>query len=173
MFRRLQVENEANVLRSCQDVPVIQEARKKKDVCDMAVKNCSATEPPGPVCQPIKAIDSIWKMQLYIRQHGGVVSRLNINNPKAFTEFFESVPTGVFEDATPCVDWPSCGQPYGHAVLIIGYNNTAEPPYWIGLNSWGTDWADKGIFRIKYGISGEYTYCTTCRGATQAALAAL
>jgi hypothetical protein len=27
-----------------------------------------------------------------------------------------------------------------HCVLAVGYNTTANPPYWIIRNSWGEDW---------------------------------
>jgi hypothetical protein len=44
--------------------------------------------------------------------------------------------------------------PYGHAVSIVGWGiendvpNYGTLPYWIVRNSWGTDWADKGFFKI-------------------------
>jgi len=46
----------------------------------------------------------------------------------------------------------------GHCVAIVGYNNTER--YWICKNSWGTNWGEKGWFRIKYDecIIGETTY---------------
>jgi len=50
----------------------------------------------------------------------------------------------------------SCGHTWvegeggGHAVLIVGYNDSAPQPYWIALNSWGTETGrPNGLFRIK------------------------
>lgn len=41
---------------------------------------------------------------------------------------------------------------YGHAVHIIGFDNTRA--YWIVKNSWGPDFANGGYFRIAFGMSG-------------------
>ena len=37
----------------------------------------------------------------------------------------------------------------GHAVLLVGYNDTGG--YWIVKNSWSTGWGESGYFKIKYG----------------------
>ena len=41
----------------------------------------------------------------------------------------------------------------GHAVKIIGwgYDEVDEVPYWLGANSWGSDWGEQGFFRIRRG----------------------
>lgn len=66
------------------------------------------------------AIDSVWRMQLIIRQLGGVVTRINIQNPKLFNDFFASNPTGVFNDSSTCpsAEYARCGQPFAHAILV-------------------------------------------------------
>jgi cathepsin H len=40
-----------------------------------------------------------------------------------------------------------------HAVLAVGFNETAEVPYYIVKNSWGDKWGEKGFFRIKKGVN--------------------
>ncbi|MCK5055302.1 MAG: hypothetical protein KAT34_01495 [Candidatus Aminicenantes bacterium] len=40
----------------------------------------------------------------------------------------------------------------GHIVAMVGYDNPGE--YWICKNSWGTDWGEKGYFRIAFGQVG-------------------
>jgi C1A family cysteine protease len=35
---------------------------------------------------------------------------------------------------------------FGHAVVLVGYNN--EQRYWLVKNSYGSNWADGGLFRV-------------------------
>jgi len=39
----------------------------------------------------------------------------------------------------------------GHGVVIVGWDDTTDPPCWIVKNSWGTGWGESGYFRIKRG----------------------
>jgi len=39
----------------------------------------------------------------------------------------------------------------GHAVIIVGYEIINNKPNWILQNSWGSNWADGGFFRIAAG----------------------
>lgn len=51
----------------------------------------------------------------------------------------------------------NCGTNLNHAVNIVGYNTTTNPPFWIVRNSWGTWWGEKGYIRI--GISDGNGVC--------------
>jgi len=42
-----------------------------------------------------------------------------------------------------------------HCVQLVGYDKTANPPYWKIRNSWSADWGDNGYIRIPYGSN----YC--------------
>ncbi len=67
------------------------------------------------------------------------------------------------------------GQDPNHAVVIVGWGNENGMDYWIGRNSWGPTWGQKGYFLIQRGVNkcGIETYpvfvklpwvwaCATC-----------
>jgi hypothetical protein len=35
---------------------------------------------------------------------------------------------------------------FAHAIMLVGYNNQQQ--YWLAKNSWGTGWADSGLFKV-------------------------
>jgi len=60
-----------------------------------------------------------------------------------------------------------CGDDLDHCVQIVGWNTdpTAQIPYWIIRNSWGTDWGLNGYLWVERnkdecGVSDEATYVT-------------
>jgi len=42
-------------------------------------------------------------------------------------------------------------QKVDHAVLLVGWGEEFDQKYWLVQNSWGTDWGEKGFFRIARG----------------------
>lgn len=61
------------------------------------------------------------------------------------------------------------GSALDHGVLLVGYNNTASPPYWIIKNSWGPEWGEDGYIRIRKGTNeclvSEYAITAIVSGA--------
>ena len=43
-----------------------------------------------------------------------------------------------------------------HAIVMVGYNDDANPPYWKLRNSWGTNWGEDGYFRVAQQGGGEW-----------------
>lgn len=41
----------------------------------------------------------------------------------------------------------------GHAVKLIGWGEEDGIPYWLAVNSWGLDWGDNGLFKIRRGTN--------------------
>merc|ERR1719498_1777550 len=60
------------------------------------------------------------------------------------TPAFENYKGGIFKDTTGCTS-------IDHAISIAGYGRdpATGDDYWIGRNSWGTYWGEKGWFRIR------------------------
>ncbi|MEC7385236.1 MAG: C1 family peptidase, partial [Planctomycetota bacterium] len=58
------------------------------------------------------------------------------------TQDFTAYESGVFQPTSDSVIG-------GHAVEIVGYDDTSDPPSWIVRNSWGPEWGDGGFFKIR------------------------
>ncbi|CAO4378618.1 unnamed protein product [Caenorhabditis nigoni] len=41
----------------------------------------------------------------------------------------------------------------GHAIKIIGWGTENGTAYWLIANSWGTNWGEKGFFKIRRGVN--------------------
>ncbi len=66
---------------------------------------------------------------------------------EVYGDFYPNYTGGVYRHTYGDLIW-------GHCVTIVGYDNTwgeEDEGYWIVKNSWGTEWGEKGWFRIAYG----------------------
>jgi hypothetical protein len=77
--------------------------------------------------------------------------------------------TGILTDdgdcacsSTTCID---------HAVLMVGYSDTTDPPSWIVKNSWGTGWGEDGYFKISQQEKGDWGLFGVVSHGVQAQLA--
>jgi C1A family cysteine protease len=78
------------------------------------------------------------RMKEHIYRYGAITTCLVI-----YSDFF-SYGGGVYRHATEDVAG-------GHCVSLIGWDD--DQGCWIGKNSWGTGWGERGFFRIGYGDS--------------------
>lgn len=62
---------------------------------------------------------------------------------EADTREFQLYGGGVFD--------APCGTALDHGVLVVGYNASADPAYWIVKNSWGASWGEEGYIRMSMG----------------------
>ncbi len=70
---------------------------------------------------------------------------------QAFYDFWGNQPeSAVWDPDSYCGHTWISSEGGGHAVLIVGYDDSASTPYWIVLNSWGTtSQRPNGLFRMK------------------------
>lgn len=54
---------------------------------------------------------------------------------------FKFYSSGIYDD-------PKCGNKTDHAVVIVGYGEENQIPYWLIKNSWGKLWGNKGYIKI-------------------------
>ncbi|CCD14932.1 unnamed protein product [Trypanosoma congolense IL3000] len=68
-------------------------------------------------------------------------------------------PVAIAVDATSFQDYTggvltSCiSKQLDHGVLLVGYDDTSKPPYWIIKNSWSEKWGEEGYIRIEKGTN--------------------
>ncbi|WIA37224.1 hypothetical protein OEZ86_014174 [Tetradesmus obliquus] len=121
--------------------------------CDTVFNKCSSNKPLAECSY--KALSEFWEIQQAIRVNGAVVTRVSVGSN--FVEYFQSNPKGVYNISTSDDSIP-------HAVILIGYNNIEG--YWWAQNSYGTTFADQGVFKIAYGIAlagnPNETYAINC-----------
>jgi len=85
-------------------------------------------------------------------QKGPVVGRFDVYSD------FSNYKSGIYEKT------PSATYEGGHCISIVGYNKSQG--YWICKNSWGTDWGEKGYFRIAFGEVEIGTYVRKINGVS-------
>ncbi len=86
--------------------------------------------------QYITATSELLKSAIYYQ--GPVVATMEI-----YEDFYYNYSSGIYS----YVSGNALG---GHAVEVVGFNETGPEPYFIVKNSWGPDWGENGYFRIAY-----------------------
>jgi len=115
--------------------------------CNSRFSNCPNKCQDGttPVYYGIKKLyqlqpRNVTQMQLDILSNGPLVIYIDASSTS-----FEMYTSGILQ-CTP-------GFQLDHTVQIIGWGVDGNAPYWIGKNSWGTNWGEEGYFKIGRGIN--------------------
>lgn len=53
----------------------------------------------------------------------------------------------------------TCTTKMDHAVQIVAYDQTNNPPFWVVRNSWGTGWGEQGYIRMQMGLNAPQGLC--------------
>eukprot|EP00796_Vickermania_ingenoplastis_P007859 gene7859-5486_t len=68
-------------------------------------------------------------------------------------------PLGIAVDGTDLLSYAggivteATSTELNHAMLLVGYDDESDPPYWIIKNSWGTKWGEEGYLLLKKGVN--------------------
>jgi cathepsin B len=86
----------------------------------------------------------ITDIQNALYSNGPLQACFNVYNN--FYTYFSMHPQGVYTSASGSLVG-------GHCVKLIGWGVEGSQDYWLFANSWGTDWADSGFFKMARGIN--------------------
>ncbi|WIA21131.1 hypothetical protein OEZ85_005443 [Tetradesmus obliquus] len=133
-------------------------------------------EQPGYSCS-FKSLSSFWQIQQHIRTHGSAITRIAMYDDFN-VQFNRSAAKRTVMQLNPYRRNTTAKLQYGHAALIVGYDN--DNFTWTVLNSWGSGSTPSnprktggttkdGMFRIRMGVAGvgtpDLTYGVVCEPA--------
>ncbi|AAQ21608.1 cathepsin [Cryptophlebia leucotreta granulovirus] len=105
---------------------------------------------------PYYGLDSVCKKTPWELNISGCKRYILQNENKLKELLVVNGPISVAIDVSDVINYKSgiadiCENNNGlnHAVLLVGYGEYDEVPYWILKNSWGIEWGEDGFFRIQ------------------------
>ncbi|XP_063375831.1 procathepsin L-like [Cydia fagiglandana] len=119
---------------------------------------------PNHTNQTISTVTNVTSFQIVIPKDEETLKQLLYNTGPLAVAFDSSE---LFEYAKGIYN-PSqfdCSYEPDHTALLVGYGIEDGTKYWILKNSWGTEWGEKGYFRLARGKKACHmgmTYTATC-----------
>jgi len=117
-----------------------------KDLSCSDINTCRNCHPPANPsnCFAVKNFTRVFVDQ-YASVHGvdNIMAEISTRGPVAV-----GIDATVLEDYTGGIITKTSPSSINHIVSIVGYGTDNGVDYWIGRNSWGQYWGEKGYFRI-------------------------
>jgi len=99
--------------------------------------NCVDKSKPVFYRGKLNPLTSVAAMQNAIYTYGSIVT------------YVDAIPFEIYDGGV--LMCPSSAKQIDHAVVLIGWGEQNNVPYWLGYNSWGVDWGNDGYFLIRRG----------------------
>lgn len=134
------------------DYPYVDRLGTTTDTCQLSGKEV-AYRPPE-TRKVLDRRDKLTFQERLTRMKEGLVHQPVAVAMKANCDLITSYKSGVLtEDGGCACSQSSC---LDHAVLMVGYNDTHDPPYFLVKNSWGQLYGEGGYFRVAQTAKGDY-----------------
>jgi cathepsin X len=125
--------------KTCEAIDVCRDCRGPPPaVNETGLENCWAVDYKKYYVSNYYSLSGADKMKADIYKYGPISCGIDV------TDNFEAYKGGIYSEkkAIPLIN---------HELSVVGwgYDEETQTEYWIGRNSWGTYWGEKGFFRIK------------------------
>lgn len=124
--------------RACTDLDVCRDCSWPPPAeGDSGLENCTAVPAKKYYLSEYWMLHGADKMKAEIAANGPISCGMHV------TDAFETYAGGIYSEK---VLLPTCN----HEISLVGYgyDEESDREYWIGRNSWGTNWGEEGFFRI-------------------------
>jgi len=89
-------------------------------------------------------------LKTMVYEHGAVTAGLYFNPIRDWLIQTRAA-GGVFGIFSGCTNRDNIIEDLSHDVSVVGYGTENDVDYWLIKNSWGTNWGDKGYFKLARG----------------------
>lgn len=125
--------------QSCEPIDICRDCRGPPPAeGESGLDNCWAVDYKKYYVSNYYGLSGADKMKADIYKYGPISCGIEV------TDAFEAYNGGIYAEK---LTWPMIN----HEISVVGwgFDDASKTEYWIGRNSWGTYWGEKGFFRMK------------------------